>query len=399
MPPHVLHLLDPTTPEDAADCLALLTAGAEGGGGRHTIAALGHRSTGDLLAAAGRAARAGGRAGPAADGVHWLPSRGWADPTGWRAARRLARIVQPTHIHAWGISAATAAAVAGGDAARIVSLLDAPRPARPRLLRFIHTGRVRPAARAAAPAVWTVPADGLRRGLLAAGVPAADVRLLPAPALPPSPPPPASAEPSADARGAGAGLREQLGLLPQDGPILLAGGHDAGTGHARHDYALWVGAILQQIFPRIRVIVREDPRGRPDPGLERFYNSLPDGDIPVLAPAAAWDDLLALADVFLFTADGPVPAGSLLRAMAAGVPVVGTPVDAVRELVDDRRTGLIAPAIKPRALAACVEEFLSSPTLRTSLTAAARQTAADRHAPATFLHALTSLYTPTAATP
>ena len=96
-------------------------------------------------------------------------------------------------------------------------------------------------------------------------------------------------------------MREDLGILPEDGPVLLLGG-DGGAGGflatpginplatsarggARYDLGLWAAAILQQVFPRIRVIVREDPRGQTDAGFERFFEHLADNDIVVPAPA------------------------------------------------------------------------------------------------------------------
>src|SRR4029077_12059691 len=51
----------------------------------------------------------------------------------------------------------------------------------------------------------------------------------------------------------------------------------------------------------------------------------------------------------------------ILEAMAAGLPVVATPVEGTPELVIDGRTGLLVPAQSPQDLAAAIENILSDP--------------------------------------
>src|SRR5205085_877995 len=115
--------------------------------------------------------------------------------------------------------------------------------------------------------------------------------------------------------------------------------------------------------------VREDPRQRANPGLERLMNNLPDDEVVVLAPAEwLWQRLMSVADVLVVTPDGPFPAGSIVHAFAAKVPVVGTPVDAVREHVTDRHNGLIAATMRPRSIASALEDFFAAPELRSRLT-------------------------------
>src|ERR1043166_3616330 len=97
MQPKILHLLDKTTPSDVLDILALLRAKNPG---RHVLAALGHHSTAHLAALAGIPRTA----------ITFLPSAGWADPTGWRALKKLLKKEQVTHLHAWGVPAAVAIA-------------------------------------------------------------------------------------------------------------------------------------------------------------------------------------------------------------------------------------------------------------------------------------------------
>ena len=161
----------------------------------------------------------------------------------------------------------------------------------------------------------------------------------------------------------------------------------------RHDLGLWAAAILQQFFPRIRAIVRQDPRGKPDPGLERLLNNLPDDDVTVLAPADwPWCRLLSLADVLLVTPDGPFAAGSIMHAFGALVPVIGTPVDSVREHITDGHNGMLAASTRPREIAAAVEHFFTQPALREKLTQQALADATPRHDLSALVRGYDSLY-------
>ena len=389
MPLRILHLLDATTPPDAMQVLAQLLRHGEGD---HRLAALSHHSTAAL-------ARDAGIIQP----IQFLHSMGWADPTGWRAVRRLVKTHAPTHLHAWGIPSAIAATMARFSGQRVVTLADLPSPMHLRLLPMIHKGTLTGLWGSPSPCHWTATTSWLKRELHAHSIAADAVTLIRLPL---------STEPPLDS-AALALLREDLGLLPEDGPVLLLGGDggagtvlasagidpvsQGGRGGPRHDLGLWAAAILEQIFPRIRVIVRADPRGRPDPGLDRLMNHLPDDNIVI--PAAAdysWRDLLALADAFVITPDGPMPSGCILEAIAAGVVVIGTPVDSVREYFNGHANGnsaaLFAPSIHPRQIAATIESFLSHPDRREAITSRARQEALARHDPASALRAYQSVY-------
>lgn len=376
MPARILHVLDPTTPSDAMDVLAPLLPRHD-----HKLVALGHHSTGELAHAAG-----------IAEPLAFLHSMGWADPSGWRSLRRIIREYQPTHVHAWGIPAAIGVTMSRFKGQRLVTLVDMPTPRYLQLLQFIHKGGLWVSV---SPCHWTVTTTWLKRELHSHSI-AADAVSLIRPAVTPARPYPN-------------GQREELGLTLGDGPVLLLGGDggcgsmltqpgmepgpQGGRGGPRHDLGLWAVAILQTIFPRIRAIVREDPRRRTDSGLERLLNNLPDDEVIVVAPGQwQWPRLLAVADMLLVTPDGPFAASSILHAFAAGVPVVGTPVDAVREHITDRHNGMLATSTRPRAIAAAIEDFFSAPELKSRLTEQALADAATRHDPAAILRSFDALY-------
>ncbi|HVT82949.1 MAG TPA: glycosyltransferase family 4 protein [Phycisphaerae bacterium] len=382
MSSRVVHVLDATTPPDAVEILAQVLPLAE-----HQLVTLGHRSTLQLMRHAGIQAE-----------VTCLHSMGWADPTGWRGLRRLLEEHQPTHVHAWGIPAAMAATMARFKGKRIVTLADLPRSRHLQLLNFIHKGGLWASGRVGggvSPCQWIVTTSWLKRELHSHSI-AADAVTLVRPAL---------AVP-AHCNGS---VRAELGLAPEDGPILLLGGDgggeamlagagvdplkQGGRGGPRHDLGMWAAGILQQMFPRVRVVVREDPRGRQNAGLERLLNHMADEEVTVLAPPEwPWAKLLGVADALLVTPDGPFAAGSILHAFACRVPVVGTPVDSVREHVTDRQTGLIAPSIRAREIAAVLEAYLSDGTLREKLSQQAFQEAEAKHNAAALRQGYESAY-------
>ena len=63
----------------------------------------------------------------------------------------------------------------------------------------------------------------------------------------------------------------------------------------------------------------------------------------------------------------------LIESMAMGVPVVATDISAIPELVQDGKTGLLAPAGRPAKLAEAMQRMLTDAQLRNRLTAAARK--------------------------
>lgn len=68
----------------------------------------------------------------------------------------------------------------------------------------------------------------------------------------------------------------------------------------------------------------------------------------------------------------------LLEAMAMSVPVVTTPVSGIPEVVIDGETGLLAPPDDPLALARCLEQVITSPSLRGRLGPAGRHLVVER---------------------
>ncbi len=347
----------------------------------HHVVGIGHWGTKTLLATVGIEGDVG-----------WERSMGWGDPSGWRGVRRMIAEFGPTHVHAWagaggrgaggGVCGIVATAVSGFSGGRMATFSEAPREGAFRLLRIVD-GRGGPADSRWR---WVGSSSSIVRTLLKHGLSGDRViRIRPGVRM---------ANGSAGANESPGAVKESLGIAAEDGPIILLGGEGR---NARHDYGLWAGAILQQIFLRTRVIVRDDPRRGGgwgvDEGLNRFAGALPTDDMLVIAPAErTWGELLRVADLMLVTPDGSIPTGSILAAMAAGVPVIGTPVECVSELIQQGHNGLLAKAVKPRAIASRLEEFMADATLRWPLTDRARADVYEHFAPSAMVEGYRALY-------
>lgn len=84
---------------------------------------------------------------------------------------------------------------------------------------------------------------------------------------------------------------------------------------------------------------------------------------------------LARADVFVQTSRYEGMPGSVLEAMAAGLPVIGTDVNGTRELVEHNETGLLVPYDDVDATAEALRRLLADRPLRERLGAAGRRRA------------------------
>jgi glycosyltransferase involved in cell wall biosynthesis len=364
----VLHLVDHSTPPDSLEQLSLLVR-RTGESVRHRFASLGPHDTLTLAARAGL---------PRADFTP-LPSAGWADPTGWRALRK--RVDRPDILHAWGAAGIVAAAAAyGGRVPGVATFTEPPAAGHRRLLRVVdRRGHF----------AWVASSRSVAQELVAAGLGAERVSVVPA------------AVSLADVRPPAEGitpLRRSLGIGADDGPVVLLAGDGAG---ARHDVGIWAVAIVAQMFPRARVVVREMPRGGGvDVGVERFMHALPDEGSLVIAPGdLAWGTLVHAADIVLATPTDEGGArgrgmgvGSVLAAMAAGVVVLATPVACLTELVGHGETGLVAREARPRAVAARLEEFMGDSTLRYPLVDRARARVHGEHAPSAMVEGVLGVY-------
>jgi glycosyltransferase involved in cell wall biosynthesis len=178
-------------------------------------------------------------------------------------------------------------------------------------------------------------------------------------------------------RRAPGAVRAELGLAPE-APVVGAVARLAGQ--KRLDRLLRVVARLPDA---VRCIVAGD--GPDGPDLRELARSLGVEDrVRFLGHREDVGDVLDALDLFLLTSDREGMSNSMLEALAAGVPVVSTPVSGAREaldpLPDGRAPGQVVAA-EVGALARAVDELLLAPgsaEIRATMTAAARARARTR---------------------
>jgi glycosyltransferase involved in cell wall biosynthesis len=89
-------------------------------------------------------------------------------------------------------------------------------------------------------------------------------------------------------------------------------------------------------------------------------------------------DIFVLPSVILPSGETEGLGTVLLEAMAAGVPVIGSAVGGIPDIIRDGRNGLLVPPQSPDAIARAVVRIVTDRDLRESLTASARRDVEER---------------------
>jgi len=88
-------------------------------------------------------------------------------------------------------------------------------------------------------------------------------------------------------------------------------------------------------------------------------------------------DALKQIDLLVLPSDAEGFGMVLIEAMAAGVPVVGTDVPGIRDVVESEATGLLVPARSPAAIALAIRRLMEDAQLRKTLMTGARTSVED----------------------
>lgn len=103
-------------------------------------------------------------------------------------------------------------------------------------------------------------------------------------------------------------------------------------------------------------------------------------------------DILDAVDVFIYPSHYEGLPGALLEAMAAGLPIVTTPVDGCAELVHDGEHGLHVPPKDPTKLAGAISRYLSNDELSKRMGKAAETRASESFAVESMVSQFQELY-------
>jgi len=103
-------------------------------------------------------------------------------------------------------------------------------------------------------------------------------------------------------------------------------------------------------------------------------------------------DLLPAFDVFALPSRYEGLPTAIAEAMACGVPVVATAVNAVPDLVEPGVTGLLVPPARPEAMASAIAYLLDSPAEAARMATAARSRIGTRYGASALRSALAAAY-------
>jgi glycosyltransferase involved in cell wall biosynthesis len=168
-------------------------------------------------------------------------------------------------------------------------------------------------------------------------------------------------------------MRQKLGV-PEQAIIGIVATLRDWKGH---DYLLDALKFLRAQFSQLHLMVVGDGPCRAH--LERRTGELGLGDIvSYVGNQDNVEQWLATFDIFVLPSYGDegVPQG-IMQAMACGLPVVSTPVGAIREAVVHDTTGLLVPPRDSTALAQAISCLLHDPNLRSRFSRAALQYARE----------------------
>jgi sugar transferase (PEP-CTERM/EpsH1 system associated) len=114
----------------------------------------------------------------------------------------------------------------------------------------------------------------------------------------------------------------------------------------------------------------------------------------VWLPGARTDvaDILRRIDVFAMSSIAEGTPGSALEAMASGLPVVGTRVGGIPEVIDDGVTGAVVPPSDPAAMAAALAHYVTAPALAAAHGQAGRERVRRLYDMGAMVNAYQSLY-------
>lgn len=164
-------------------------------------------------------------------------------------------------------------------------------------------------------------------------------------------------------------VRAELGI-PADAPVIGA----VGGLRPEKAYAVLLEAArsLTGEWPALQVVMVGD--GSERPALEALARTLGVGDrVRFLGARADVPDILRAFDIAVCCSDREGTPLSVMEYMDAGLPVVGTAVGGLPDLVEDGVHGLLVPPRDPAALAQAVADLLRDPARRREMGARAHE--------------------------
>jgi glycosyltransferase involved in cell wall biosynthesis len=188
-------------------------------------------------------------------------------------------------------------------------------------------------------------------------------------------------------RGDGARFRAELGL---DGALLVG---SVGNLRQQKAYEILIEAAarLCERVPAAQILIAGEGPDRPR--LEALVARLGvGGAVTLLGARSDIPDLLAALEVAVCCSDFEGSPLAVMEYMQAGLPVVGTRIGGLAELLDDGGNGLVVEPRDPAALAAALAELLEDAELRARLGARGAELREQRWRLAIWIGRIEGLY-------
>jgi len=150
-------------------------------------------------------------------------------------------------------------------------------------------------------------------------------------------------------------LRPQLGIAADDFVVLVPepATHDDGAFDV-----FWATALLNHVDGKMKIIVpgESDEQRR----IAEFAPTVP-STLCLVCPGSSihFEDLIGIADILAVAPPGDISTTSIALAMAAGVPVIGSAVYAVAELIANKVNGLLFKRPTGQGVAVAVARLLA----------------------------------------
>ncbi len=160
--------------------------------------------------------------------------------------------------------------------------------------------------------------------------------------------------------------------IAQDVPVIGTIGRL--TFQKGQRYLIEAAARIIRKFPRIKLLITGEGPDKNE--LEELAGKLGiSGNVFFLGMRRDIPEVLEAIDIFVFPSLWEGLGTAFIEAMAAGRPVIATDIPPVREVLEDKITGVIVPLNNSDAIADSIELLLTNKTLAENLGKAARERA------------------------
>ena len=185
-------------------------------------------------------------------------------------------------------------------------------------------------------------------------------------------------------------LRKKYGISAEEKIIISVARLDPVKGV---DYLIKATALVGGGIPDLRLIVIGDGEQRKQ--LEELINRLYlDSKVHLLGFLSHQQisEYLNMSDVFVLPSRHEGLGIALIEAMACGVPVIGSRVDGIPDVIDDGKNGILVPPGDVNELAEAIERLLRDKNLRDNFTKAGFEKVQERFLWNSILQQIEQIY-------